>query len=183
MSLDIVEFIMEVEEEFGILIPDEVAETITTPRKLVDYIFARVPHNLESRCLSQRAFYTIRRVLIERVGVPRSSLRPGTELLSILPAQNAEAVWSEVGQSLGYRCWPSVHRNNWLTRLFVDEPPRTLGEVARSLAVFSTGLIKPAGERWSWNEVAAVITKLINDHFLIELSSLDDRFVEDLGLY
>ncbi|MBT5782560.1 acyl carrier protein [Candidatus Marinimicrobia bacterium] len=37
-SLDTVELIMEFEEEFGIEIPDEDAENITTVGKAVDYI-------------------------------------------------------------------------------------------------------------------------------------------------
>lgn len=37
-SLDTVELIMEFEKEFGIAIPDEEAEKITTVEKAVDYI-------------------------------------------------------------------------------------------------------------------------------------------------
>ena len=37
-SLDIVELVMAFEEEFGIEIPDEEAEKITTVRDAVDYI-------------------------------------------------------------------------------------------------------------------------------------------------
>lgn len=37
-SLDTVELIMEFEDEFGIEIPDEDAETITTVQAAVDYI-------------------------------------------------------------------------------------------------------------------------------------------------
>jgi|TARA_B100001146_G_scaffold43168_2_gene36864 acyl carrier protein len=39
-SLDTVELIMQLEEEFGIEIPDEDAEKITTVKKAVDYIEA-----------------------------------------------------------------------------------------------------------------------------------------------
>ena len=41
-SLDIVELIMALEEEFDIEIPDEDAEKISTVRDVVDYIKARV---------------------------------------------------------------------------------------------------------------------------------------------
>ncbi len=37
-SLDIVELVMELEEEFGLEIPDEDAEQIATVRDAVDYI-------------------------------------------------------------------------------------------------------------------------------------------------
>lgn len=37
-SLDVVDFIMELEEEFGLEIPDEDVEKISTVRNSVDYI-------------------------------------------------------------------------------------------------------------------------------------------------
>lgn len=37
-SLDLVELIMELEEKFGITVPDEAAEKIVTVRDAVDYI-------------------------------------------------------------------------------------------------------------------------------------------------
>lgn len=40
MGLDLVELVYSVEEEFGIDIPDEVAVTITTPKKLIDYVMS-----------------------------------------------------------------------------------------------------------------------------------------------
>lgn len=38
MGLDLVEMVMRVEEEFEITIPDEVAETLVTPRAVIDYL-------------------------------------------------------------------------------------------------------------------------------------------------
>ena len=40
-SLDLVELIMELEEQFGMEIPDEEAEKITTVQQAIDYILAR----------------------------------------------------------------------------------------------------------------------------------------------
>ncbi len=37
-SLDTVEFVMKLEEEFGIEIPDEDAEKLTTVGKVIDYL-------------------------------------------------------------------------------------------------------------------------------------------------
>lgn len=38
MGLDLVELVYRLEEEFEIIIPDEDAATMTTPRKVIDYI-------------------------------------------------------------------------------------------------------------------------------------------------
>jgi acyl carrier protein len=40
-SLDIVEIVMELEEEFGVTIPDEVAESIKTVGDAIDYLASR----------------------------------------------------------------------------------------------------------------------------------------------
>ena len=41
-SLDVVDFIMELEEEFGLEIPDEDVEKISTVRNAVDYILDNI---------------------------------------------------------------------------------------------------------------------------------------------
>jgi len=181
--LDIVEFVMGVEDAFGVRVPDRIAETITAPRLLVNYFHGRLPQSNKSHCLSQRAFYSVRNVLGARVGLPKSALRPKTELLAVLPDPNPQEVWAEVGESLGYPRWPRARGGSWLARLFLHARPRTLGEAAHQVAVFSPGILKPAGEGWSWHEVAAVVRGQMCYHFAIsEPFSLDDRFVEDLGL-
>ena len=53
-SLDIVELIMAIEEEFDIEIPDGDAEKVTTVKEVVDYIKDHVSYlnkNLDSNCL------------------------------------------------------------------------------------------------------------------------------------
>ena len=89
MGLDIVEFVMEVEEAFALRIPDSVAEKILTPRMLIDYVYSQTIDPRKVGCLSQRAFYAVRRQLCERLDLPRSALRPTTDLLAVLPQLNA----------------------------------------------------------------------------------------------
>ncbi|CAN0347740.1 unnamed protein product [Phaeothamnion confervicola] len=182
MGLDIVEFVMGVEEAVGVRIPDDVAATISTPRMLVTYLHGQLPQDRGPRCLSQRAFYRVRGTLADRLGVARSALRPDTELLATLPAANGRAVWAEVGESLGISRWPRARGGGWLAHVFLHGRPRTLGEAARHVATFSPSAVKPAGEGWSWGEVAAVVGGQMWHHFAIRACSLDDRFVEDLGL-
>ena len=38
LGLDLVEFVMSVEEEFDFDIPDEIRSTLVTPRKVIDYL-------------------------------------------------------------------------------------------------------------------------------------------------
>lgn len=39
--LDVVELMMAIEEEFDVEVPDEVAENLTTPAKIVEYLKAQ----------------------------------------------------------------------------------------------------------------------------------------------
>lgn len=41
-SLDVVEVIMAVEEEFGIEIPDEAADSFKTPQEVIDYVHSKL---------------------------------------------------------------------------------------------------------------------------------------------
>lgn len=44
-SLDVVEVIMAVEEEFGIEIPDEAADSFKTPQEVIEYVHSKIPHH------------------------------------------------------------------------------------------------------------------------------------------
>jgi hypothetical protein len=182
MGLDIVEFVMGVEDAVGVIIPNDDFKSIATPRSLVDYLHALLPQSREPRCLSQRAFYSIRQALADRAGVARSDLRPDTELLAVLPPPDPQMTWAEIGAAVGDRRWPPARGNSWWARTFLSDRPRTLGDAARRLATMSPRAVKPAEEGWSWAEVAAVVDAQIRHHFNIQTYSLDDRFVEDLGI-
>jgi acyl carrier protein len=182
MGLDIVEFVMGAEEAFGVRIPDDVASSLATPRMLINYLHSRLPKSSVSGCLSQRAFYAVRRAMVQRLGLPRSQLCPDTELLAVLPPANAQAAWAEVGESLGASKWPRARSGGWLARVFLHARPRTLGDAARHVATFTPCAVKQPGEGWSWGEVVAVVDGLMRYHFAIREYSLDDSFVEDLGL-
>lgn len=43
-SLDVVEVIMAVEEEFGIEIPDEAADSFKTPQEVIEYVHSKIHH-------------------------------------------------------------------------------------------------------------------------------------------
>lgn len=74
MGLEIVEFIMSVEEKFGIEIADRDAEKLTTVRKLIDYIMTKVKPGEDRGCMTQREIHRLRRALIiEQFGVTQFS--------------------------------------------------------------------------------------------------------------
>ena len=60
MGLDAVEIVMSVEETFGIEISDADAESLQTPKQLIEFICQRIKSSDEaSICISQRAFLVL----------------------------------------------------------------------------------------------------------------------------
>jgi hypothetical protein len=181
MGLDIVEFVMAIEDTFDVRIPNRAAESLTTPRKLIDYIHGQLPNALTPSCLSQRAFYILRRELRLQVRDDLRRLRPNTLILEALPAENIRKSWHQIGERLMAKRWWRARPNRWLS-WFVGPKLRTLGDAAQYLATHSASRLKHSGEGWTWNEVAWVVDRIIREQLAIHEYSLDDRFVQELGL-
>lgn len=181
MGLDIVEFIVAVEDAFELVIPNAVAERLTTPRRLIDYLTACLPPALDDTCLSQRAFYNLRDALHRRLGLRHEAWRPSTSLFHILPESDRDQLWRQIGYDMRARHWPRVGKPGWFER---PTAPRLshLGEVASFLAERASSSLKRAGEGWTRNQVAGVIRRLLWSELRIDEYSEDDRFVQDLGV-
>lgn len=113
MGLDIVEMIMAVEERFGIAIPDEDAEKLSTPGKLTDYVWNRVrpsgnaSANLPA-CITQLSFHALRLSWMRTLDLPRSEFRPEVQLSEITPSRNRRQIWTFLGKNVGAVCWPEL---------------------------------------------------------------------------
>jgi hypothetical protein len=78
--------IMDVEERFGVAIPDEKAERIGTVGELYVFLLEQARRHAPIRCPSSRAFYQLRRILTGELGVDRAQVRPSVLLRDLLPA-------------------------------------------------------------------------------------------------
>lgn len=105
MGLALVEMIMDVEEHFGIEIPDEDAAEIRTVGALHSYLLQRLaekhPGGSQSVCPSGHAFYQARRTLMDQFGVPRSRIRPDSRLDDLLPRRGRREAWGRFGGAIG----------------------------------------------------------------------------------
>lgn len=101
VGLDSVELVLSIEKEFDIAIDDADAPGLVTPRKLADYVFARlgIEDGADTRCLSQAGFYRIRSALVEQLGVPRKHVRPESRLQDYLNG-NIRRQWAELKQAI-----------------------------------------------------------------------------------
>jgi hypothetical protein len=182
MGLDLFELVLGIEQSVGVPIPNDVATTLTTPRQLIAYLLGCLPQSRSNPCLSQRAFYVLRRALANCLPVAPRVLRPGTELATVLPQDGTRSAWEQVGRAAGLPQWPRGPGRRWLAALFCGRGPTTLGEVASHLAGSAAFALKPAGEGFSWREVEGVVAWQFAHHLGIRGYALDDRFVEGMGL-
>jgi acyl carrier protein len=115
MGLDTVELAMEVEEAFGITIPDEQAEKVLTVGDLYHYILATMggPPLATPGCLSAAAFYRLRRQLMGRFRVERRRIRPASTLDDLFPKAMRREQWRQLGEALGWKL-PDLMRPDWV---------------------------------------------------------------------
>ncbi|MHB1561627.1 MAG: hypothetical protein ACYC61_29610 [Isosphaeraceae bacterium] len=120
MGLDSVELVMEMEETFGITIPDEEAEKIQTVGQAYRYILAHLgePPLTQPGCLSAATFYRLRRQLMGGLRVERSRIRPDSALDDLIPKPGRRAAWRQFEEGLGWRL-PKLRRPDWVDRLWV----------------------------------------------------------------
>lgn len=93
MGLDSVELILGFEDEFGMEIPQEVAEKMLTPGDVYNYFRAKLADKSGAECLSQEIFYKLRRALVANYGIQRHLLSPDTNLLDHLSYDEIEDGW------------------------------------------------------------------------------------------
>ena len=118
MGLEIVEFVMAVEEAFGIAILDSEAQEAITPGKLADLVMSKVGTTDRTPCLSSRAFYRLRQSATNELEIPRKLLKPDTPLSEIVPKQNRRDAWEKLKRGIGASAWPQLRRPESMVALF-----------------------------------------------------------------
>lgn len=143
---------MEFEEAFGVAITDEEAASCLTPRTVIDVIFSKLKA-LERAdghvCRSQRAFYTIRRVLVQAFGLERRSITPDLRFRDWIPEPREKELWAQLAAALSPRNWPGLVRPLWMSRL--------LG--ASAFAIF--GATTLAVIRLSWSDSRSLLDWIV----------------------
>ncbi len=175
MGLDGVEFVMAVEEVFGLAIPDEDAQNLFTPGHVVRYLEARLPSG-SGACLDQRAFHAVRRAAMNVLGRPRRDFRPTTRWDAVLPAGRRRRTWTLLHHATGLLPWPPM----WWWGIRAD--CATLGGTARYLATHAAGALQPPQSGWSRAQIESTISRLMEEYLAIDEFKWDDRFVDDLGV-
>jgi acyl carrier protein len=114
MGLDLVELVVRIEDAFGIAIPDKVATELTTPRKVTDYVLTQVNASDESSCLSQQAFYFLRKHFVMVLDIPPGQFHPNQQLSNLIPLEQRREIWLMLKSKLGASGLPNLARPFWL---------------------------------------------------------------------
>jgi len=94
LGLSLVEYVMAVEEAFGISIPEEDTAQVRTARDLVDYLLPRITTFADPlACSTQRTFLALRRGIMDVMNVPRQRIRPETRWNDLLPMHGRARKW------------------------------------------------------------------------------------------
>ena len=119
MGLDGVELVMAFEESFGISINDADPAAAVTPGMVVALICRQLEMTDARTCQTQRAFYLLRRALMNLTQKPRRAITPTTPLRDLFDTRDARVIWSQLKEAVEARGWPKLSRPPWLQNLLL----------------------------------------------------------------
>jgi acyl carrier protein len=115
MGLDGVELVLAIEEGFGVTIADAEAEACVTPAAVIDLVFGKLRTSDQRVCVSQRAFYLLRKGLTRTLGVSRRQVDLAADVRSFTVGRSEREVWDDLKTAVQARSWPALARPRWLT--------------------------------------------------------------------
>ena len=183
MGLDGVEFVIALEDSFGVEISDPVAGGMRTPRDVIEHLLATLPTTSAGPCLSQRAFYRLRRGLQTQVGIARCEILPSTELDAVMPRDGRDDAWDRVrSEFAGSKLPASPSRSNWLRKLLSLGPVRARDAVRYAVAYSPRTLLDD--QAWTRGQITEVVRALCEEEFGVDMTrfTLDSEFVRDMGV-
>jgi len=116
MGLDGVELIMAMEEAFGVELKDDEVVRCVTPRLIGDLIFSQLSTTDEKTCQTQRAFYILRRGMMQLFRLPRKQVTLDTAIRQFIPRHKERDLWPQLGVAVAARRWPHLARPRWMDR-------------------------------------------------------------------
>jgi hypothetical protein len=142
-SLDSVELVMRIEEEFGFSISDLDAQGLQSVAQTVRYLWRRSvaqAFTLRQRnkeiCKSTFVFYELRRLLMVRAGIPRGDIRLSVQIGDLLPSWYAQ-FWKQI-QDIFKIEQPERRLINFKTEV---GKKTTFRELVRRVATYSAKII------------------------------------------
>src|SRR5262245_28224570 len=183
MGLDIVEYVMAVEDAFEVALPDDRLDTVRSPRDFAALVAECVPAADSGPCLSQRAFYRLRWAMLNRADLPRGAIKPELVLVDMLPAERPTELWAAICGELQLPK-PLTLRGRHGVLAFLGMRPTTFGNAVGELVMRYPRRLLKAGEGWTASQIHAVLAQLLDREQGISPGSysVDASYVHDLGM-
>ena len=191
MGLDSVELVMTIEDKFGICIPDNEYQNISTVQQMADAIFERLTLAPNHKCLSQIIFYRIRKAF-EEFGNHRNDILPSTRMIDLLNSDNLKSDWSKLEDHIGLQIPKLIYPLNKEVRLLGFKIfDRTEPIAENSIRKLTDWIISMNSDKLisvdnisSKHEVERIICGIIETHIGIPISEIEmhHSFTNDLGI-
>lgn len=110
MGLDSLELILSLEEAFEIEISDEVAETLQSPKMVIEFITnaVRASNDCIGACPVMVSYHRIRQAFQSIVGLQRQQIQLNSKLRTLLPKSQRQEVWNRIQAEVGIPKWPTL---------------------------------------------------------------------------
>ncbi len=171
MGLEIIELVMNIEEEFGISIPDDRAEELRTVGETHQYVWSEISRRAGTACLGAHCFYLLRSALCSLYRVRRENVRRDTPLLKLVSRWRLNGERLEAHTGL---------RTPW--ELSVDA---SVGDLAVLLARINRRRLSLQFRRRTKAECYRAIQDIVVDVLRVprEWVVPEASFINDLGAY
>jgi hypothetical protein len=180
MGLGAVEIVMEVEDSFGLAIPDLEASKMATPGGIFEYVAANRFAAVEQGALMQPLFHDLRRAIVAEFKVDPRRVRPKSSISEIIPEFRTKARRDRMIGCLALPRLPQV-LFGWLG---LRQDFGTFGQLATDLLVRNYGELSMRLGKWhsreAWNGIRYIISKQIG--VPMEIITRRAHLVNDLGM-
>lgn len=195
MGLDSIEILMEVEDTFGIKIPDREAEQILTVGDFHNAVWRHLEGRYSDKCKSQMLFYKLRLSFSDSFGFSPPHFKLETSPEELFPKDKRRQVYYNFGQTINLKLPDLTLTKPWATLLASFGITTILGGLAASLILINffevtkwTLLIPVAGIMFTlllsnlFDPMRTIIpTKTVRDFTERTLAMNYASFVADLG--
>jgi hypothetical protein len=96
--MDLIEMVMEIEDQFGLSIPDEDAQYLVTVGQTYLYVVRALRERGDPEpgvCPSARLFHQLRRQIVREYAVPRRAVRPAARVGDLVPRRDDQLRWND----------------------------------------------------------------------------------------
>jgi hypothetical protein len=183
MGLELIEYVLAVEDAFEVDIPDADAAKLDTPAMLIDYLCVRLGEASDGPPLLQTVYYHLRAALSVELGISRSRIGPSSTVAE-LTNRTEKDVWASVARRVDIDVKylthsPIAQMLGHLRRA----PARTIGDHARQVAMLKPAAMK-AKQSWTRAQITDVVLTLLRHEIAIEVGpgDLHRTFIRDLGM-